>query len=64
MAVASCSAWISVSPSQDLLDRLPPQFARRGLGGVKWVTSDAHEGLKAAITKVLRAPDGAAAGTS
>jgi putative transposase len=39
-------------------------LAGRGLGGVKMVTSDAHEGLKAAITKVLRAPDSAAAGTS
>jgi len=29
--------------------------ARRGLRGVKLVTSDAHEGLKAAITKVLAA---------
>jgi len=28
-------------------------LARRGLRGVKLVTSDAHEGLKAAITKVL-----------
>jgi putative transposase len=30
-------------------------LARRGLRGVKLVTSDAHEGLKAAITKVLSA---------
>jgi len=30
-------------------------LARRGLRGVKLVTSDAHEGLKAAITKVLGA---------
>ena len=30
-------------------------LARRGLTGVKLVTSDAHEGLKAAITKVLGA---------
>lgn len=30
-------------------------LARRGLRGVKLVISDAHEGLKAAITKVLRA---------
>jgi hypothetical protein len=28
---------------------------RRGLAGVKLVISDAHEGLKAAVTKVLRA---------
>jgi putative transposase len=30
-------------------------LARRGLRGVKLVTSDAHEGLKAAITKILGA---------
>ena len=30
-------------------------LARRGLAGVKLVISDAHEGLKAAVTKVLRA---------
>jgi len=30
-------------------------LARRGLRGVKLVTSDAHEGLKAAIAKVLGA---------
>ena len=30
-------------------------LARRGLRGVKLVTSDAHDGLKAAITKVLGA---------
>jgi transposase-like protein len=35
----------------DFLRRL----ARRGLRGVKLVVSDAHEGLKAAVTKVLRA---------
>ena len=31
-------------------------LARRGLRGVKLVTSDAHEGLKAAITKIFSAP--------
>ncbi len=31
------------------------KLARRGLRGVKLVTSDAHEGLKAAIAKVLNA---------
>ena len=30
-------------------------FARRGLRGVKLVISDAHEGLKAAVAKVLHA---------
>jgi len=32
------------------------KLARRGQRGVKLVVSDAHEGLKAAITKVLAAP--------
>ena len=36
------------------LDFLRSLF-RRGLRGVKLVVSDAHEGLKAAVTKVLRA---------
>ena len=31
------------------------KLARRGLRGVKLVISDAHEGLKAAVAKVLRA---------
>jgi transposase-like protein len=30
-------------------------LARRGLRGVKLVISDAHEGLKAAVSKILRA---------
>jgi putative transposase len=48
MAVGSSEAepfWL------DLL----PVLKRRGLAGVKLVISDAHEGLKAAVTKVLRA---------
>jgi putative transposase len=48
MAVGSSEAepfWL------DLLRTLK----RRGLAGVKLVVSDAHEGLKAAVTKVLRA---------
>jgi len=30
-------------------------LARRGLRGVKLVISDAHEGLKAGVSKILRA---------
>jgi len=37
------------------------ELARRGLRGVKLVISDAHEGLKAAVAKVLHAPPGSAA---
>ena len=40
------------------------KLARRGLRGVKLVVSDAHEGLKAAISKVLSASWHAAAFTS
>jgi transposase-like protein len=39
-------------------------LARRGLRGAKLVISDAHEGLKAAIVKVLGPPGSAAAYTS
>ena len=42
--------------SRDLLDGVASRkLARRGLRGVKLVISDAHEGLKAAATKVLGA---------
>ena len=37
-------------------------LARRGLRGVKLVISDAHQGLKAAVAKVLSARPGSAAG--
>lgn len=39
----------------DLLDRFPRKLARRGLRGVKLVVSDSHEGIKAAVSKVLTA---------
>ena len=39
--------------SRDLLDRLPAQARPPGLRGVKLVISDAHEGIKAAVAKVL-----------
>jgi len=43
-----------------LEDRVPCEYAgklhqSRGLRGVKLVISDAHEGLKAAVSKVLHA---------
>jgi putative transposase len=37
------------------------KLARRGLRGVKLVISDAHEGIKAAVAKVLCTPLGSAA---
>ena len=40
------------------------KLARRGLRGVKLVVSDAHEGIKAAVAKVLNATGSAAASTS
>ena len=39
---------------RDFLDRFLRKLARRGLRGVKLVISDAHEGLKAAVAKVLQ----------
>ena len=33
------------------------KLARRGLRGVKLVISDAHEGIKAAVAKVLLVPN-------
>jgi putative transposase len=39
---------------RDLLDRVPARsLSRRGLRGVRLVISDAHEGIKAAVSKVL-----------
>ncbi len=47
--------WLDVGPSEDGAFWL--QFLRglvaRGLKGMRLVTSDAHEGLKGAITSVL-----------
>lgn len=40
------------------------KLARRGLRGVKLVVSDAHEGIKATVGKVLNASCNAAASTS
>ena len=44
---------IGDSGGRAVLDRVPAQLGQRGLRGVKLVVSDAHEGLKAAIAKVL-----------
>ena len=46
---------VGSSEAETVLARLPPRFVARGLRGVKLVVSDAHEGLKAAVPKVLRA---------
>jgi transposase-like protein len=40
---------------EEIDERVQTFLSRRGLRGVRLVTSDAHEGLKAAITKVLGA---------
>jgi hypothetical protein len=56
-----CGLGLDIGPSEaetfwiEFLRKL----ARRGLRGVKLVISDAHEGLKAAITKVLHATSSA-----
>jgi transposase-like protein len=46
---------IGVSEAETFWTDFLRSLARRGLRGVKLVVSDAHEGLKAAITKVLDA---------
>jgi transposase-like protein len=48
-----CSAWTSAS--RDVLGRVLGKLRRRGLQGVKLVDSDAHEVIKAAVSKVLTA---------
>jgi putative transposase len=48
---------VDCGPSEDeaFWTRFLRDLVRRGLGGVRLVVSDSHEGLKAAITKVLSA---------
>jgi transposase-like protein len=46
---------IGASEAESLWLDFLRSLARRGLRGVKLVISDAHEGVKAAVTKVLRA---------
>ena len=46
---------IGASEAETFWTEFLRKLARRGLRGVKLVISDAHEGLKAAITKVLHA---------
>ena len=48
-------AWRLAARRPKRLDRIPRTLARRGLRGVKLVISDAHEGLKATIARVLNA---------
>src|ERR1700723_2445704 len=47
---------IGTSEAEPILTEFLRQLTRRGLRGVKLVVSDAHEGIKAAVTKVLCAP--------
>ncbi len=60
-AGARCSAWISArprprpSPAGEGLDAFLRKLARRGLRGVKLVVSDAHEGIKAAVSRIFTA---------
>jgi hypothetical protein len=59
MAVVSCSAWISVSPSQDLLDRLTPHArrarpARRQDGRCAWVSKRRSPRCSAPLTALWR----------
>jgi transposase-like protein len=46
---------IGPSEAETFWTRTPRKLARRGLRGVKLVILDAHEGIKAAVSKVLTA---------
>nr|WP_246647421.1 IS256 family transposase [Rhizobium laguerreae] len=46
---------VGTSEAEPNWTEFPRRLTRRGLRGVKLVVSDAHEGLKAAVTKVLNA---------
>lgn len=46
---------IGTSEAEPIWTEFLRKLTRRGLGGVKLVVSDGHEGLKAAVTKVLSA---------
>ena len=46
---------ISLSEAETFWTGFLRKLARRGLRGVKLVISDAHEGIKAAVSKVLTA---------
>ena len=50
------SAWTSARPRPRRSGGVPQGLVARGLVGVQLVISDAHEGLKNAIAKVLGAP--------
>jgi transposase-like protein len=52
---ARCWGWQSAALRPKLSGPTSCALARRGLRGVKLVISDAHEGLKAAIARVLNA---------
>ena len=46
---------VGTSEAEPIWTEFLRRLTRRGLRGVKLVVSDAHEGLKAAVTKVLSA---------
>jgi putative transposase len=47
---------IGPSEAETFWVEFPRKLKRRGLAGVKLVISDAHEGIKAAVARVFRAP--------
>lgn len=47
------SLKIGTSEAEPIWTAFLRKLTRRGLGGVKLVISDAHEGIKVAVTKVL-----------
>ena len=46
---------LGTSEAEPIWTEFLRKLSRRGLRGVKLVVSDAHEGIKAAVTKVLTA---------
>ena len=55
---------VGTSEAEPIWTEFLRKLTRRGLRGVKLVVSDAHEGIKAAVGKVLAPPGSAAASTS
>src|SRR6476660_7579949 len=63
MVGAKCLAWMSALPKPSPLTlslskgwtAFLRKLARRGLRGVKLVVSDAHEGIKAAVSRIFTA---------
>ena len=62
---AKCWAWTTSahSEAETFWTEFLRKLRRRGLRGVKLVVSDAHEGIEAAVAKLMNMPGNAAAST-